>query len=1028
MLVEIIKNKISFLWLIIIMWFLIWWYWLNNIPKESNPGMSLPIFTVTTVFPGANPIEIENNITNKLEDELKSISWIKKIESVSNFNFSTIILNFNDDKNLVDAKLEINDAINKVNLPSSASNPVFKQISPNDKPIYSFSIAWELFSKNIYEKAKDLENDLKTIAWISEINVIWKPEKNINIYLDEKKINEFWIDIVLVKNILSNSFLTNSVWKKDIWWNLYSYEVETFEKNFDNFLEQIKQIDLINANSQSIKLKDVATIYFEEETKIEKSFIIQNEKNLNSISFDIKASPWNDVEWIIKQILKKIENFKTENSDLQIFETYSELLEIDDTFWTFVSNFRQSWLIILIILFIFIGFKISIWVTIAFPLVYMITFVCLQMMGYTFNMVVSFALVLTLWIMVDNLIVITEWIVQELKKNKDIDFWDALKNTFKNYNSSILAWTLTTISIFVPLLFLLSWVIWKFIWPLSITIIITLTVSIFVAIFLLPILIRKFLPKNWEFKPTYFWKKLEKTWEILGNFSQKFIKNKISAFFTVVWFWLIFIFSIALIWFWVIKSDFLPATDSENIWVNIKFPSSFSAEKTQEQTSEILFDIKNFFDEKYPNYVKYFYVNIWNIYSTSALASASNITSDNQAYINLKFVKKEQRNLKSYEIAEDLQKFINNSIKPNFSTIQDIYTVSWVSMSWGKDIWFHIVWDDLNKISNYLEKIIPEVNKINWVYNLTSSLEFTSWKIKYFIDTNKAWKNWTSIESMILLLSSIKNSEYKPNWIPLKTFTEFWKDDITMNLFTNYEWSIEDLKIWNNFASAITSKKSLEAELKNIWHLDTKLQISVEADKLAKVPLAAITEEIDKIIKENPLPEWLSFKYNSNISDQEQSQVDLWKALWVWVFLMFMVLVFQFNSFWTSLIVFTSTLLSMIWITFFLWIFGLPFSFPAQIWVFWVIWVWVNNSILFTDLFNTKEKIDIKKDLIDTVKSRFSPIFLTTLTTIAWLFTLAIKDELWWSMAIAFMWWLFINVLIVLVYLPAFYYLITKNK
>ena len=249
-----------------------------------------------------------------------------------------------------------------------------------------------------------------------------------------------------------------------------------------------------------------------------------------------------------------------------------------------------------------------------------------------------------------------------------------------------------------------------------------------------------------------------------------------------------------------------------------------------------------------------------------------------------------------------------------------------------------------------------------------------------------------------------------------------------MTLFTNYKWNIEDLKVWENFISQISKEKDLETELKNIQHLDTKLQISLEADKSSDIALWAITTKIDEIIKENPLPENLSFKYNSNISDQKKSTWDLWAALWVWVLLMFLILVWQFNSIWISLIVLTSTLLSVIWIVAFLWMFGLSFSFPAQLWIFWVIWVWVNNAILFTDLFNTKKQKDLKKDLSDTITQRFPAIFLTTFTTIAWLVTLAIKDELWWSLAIAFMWWLAVNVFITLIYLPAFFLLVTKPK
>ena len=107
------------------MWFIVWIYSFFTIPKENSPAMDIPMFVVNTVNPGADPKSIENQITNKLEDEFKSISWIKRLESVSNPNFSTIIVTFNDSKNINDAKLELDSAVNKASLPQNIKKPVF---------------------------------------------------------------------------------------------------------------------------------------------------------------------------------------------------------------------------------------------------------------------------------------------------------------------------------------------------------------------------------------------------------------------------------------------------------------------------------------------------------------------------------------------------------------------------------------------------------------------------------------------------------------------------------------------------------------------------------------------------------------------------------------------------------------------------------------------------------------------------------------------------------------------------------------
>lgn len=1028
MLVNLIKSRKTFIWLIIFLWFVVWAFSFINIPKENNPATDLPMFVVSTVLYWWDPVTIEKQISKKLEDEFKSINWIKKIESVSNFHFSVIIVNFQDGKNIIEAKSDLKDSIDKIysSFPSWTLKPYAKQVSPDDTPIYSFSIVWDYLSKIIYKKSDWLEDKLKSVTWVSDVIIVWEPDKKINIFIDYDKLNKYSIDIWYVYNLLSNSFIKYPVDKKAINWSLYSYEISTYNKDIDDIIKRVKDTDIINIDSQSIKVENIADVYFEEVSLREKSYLSKDNNTSNAITFDIKVAPWSDVESVINDITEITNEFALKNKDLKVYETFSKLVEIRNTFETFVSNFRQTWIIIMIILFLFIWVRISIWVTITFPLVYLMTFIYLVFLWYTFNNVVSFALVLTLWIMVDNLIVITEWIVNEIKSWRKMSYWEAVRNTFKKFIWSIIPWTLITVFMFLPIFFMLSWTIWQFIWPLSITIAWTLLISLFVSIIILPIILWKTLPKDISKSSWILTKPLDKIWILISNISSILLKNKFFSSITVISFWIILFISFFLVWSWIIKTDFMPATDQDNIWINIKYPSWYSINENQVITKKILDDTNKFFKDNYDWYTEFISINIWNIYNTSPVSWAANTTADNQAYLNIKLIDWNSRDVKSYIIAEKLTNYIDKNIKPKYPMLSDIYTISWMSMSWWKAVWFYIIWDDYNKISAYIEKVLPRIKEIPWAFNFSTNLEYTNWRIKYLIDNNKALRNNVSILSMVSLFSSIKNSDYVPNWIPLNTFNEIGDDSIDLVMYTNYNNNVENIKLWKNFISKVTEERKIEAELKNIQHIDSKLQIIIEADKKSSVALWAITTEIDKIIEANPLPEGLSFRYNAAIEDQSQSSIDLGKALWTWIILMFMILVLKFNSFKYSTIVLTSTILSFIWVVWALLIMWLPLSFPAQLWLFWVIWVWVNNSILFIDAYLMKKRVNVKKDLIQTIRDRFTAIFLTTSTTIAWLTTLALKDELWWWLAIAFIWWLVLNVFIVMIYIPALLYTVEK--
>ena len=249
---------------------------------------------------------------------------------------------------------------------------------------------------------------------------------------------------------------------------------------------------------------------------------------------------------------------------------------------------------------------------------------------------------------------------------------------------------------------------------------------------------------------------------------------------------------------WIIKTDFLPMTDENNIWVNIKYPTWYSIEQNQEITQRILDDTNLFFENNYKNYVDFIDINIWNIYNTSPVTWSANSTATNQAYLNIKLIDWDFRDIKSYKIAEDLTWYINDTIKPKYNVLSDIYTVAWKSMSWWKAVWFYIIWDNINEISNYIDQIYPEIEKIPWAYNLSTNLEYTNWKVRYLIDLNKLSRNNTSISSIITLFASLKNSEYTPNWIKLKTFNELWEDSVDLVMFTEYKWDVENIKIKDN--------------------------------------------------------------------------------------------------------------------------------------------------------------------------------------------------------------------------------------
>lgn len=470
----------------------------------------------------------------------------------------------------------------------------------------------------------------------------------------------------------------------------------------------------------------------------------------------------------------------------------------------------------------------------------------------------------------------------------------------------------------------------------------------------------------------------------------------------------------------LIKIDFLWNSDSENVWINIKYQAWISTIQNQEYTSILLKEISSHLNQKYPNVIEYVEINIGTLWLQQWQKDPNNL-----ANFSIKLVVEDERDIKSYKMNEEIQDYLQTQIKPKYNFLQDIssLTLQWWPWWWSKPIGFYLIWDDYNQIWKYISHIMPLISQIPWVYNLESSLEYTNGRFKYVLDSNKLKQLNTSALSIVTMFAGIKNWDYEPNWIFIKDFNEFGNDPISLIAFVDYHWEIDNQKIWNIYLDQIISQKYFQSELISIDKINWSKAVLISADKESDIALWDVTAQINQIIKDNPLPTWVRYEASADIQEQEAVWQDLGRSMLIWLFLMYLVLIIQFKNIKYPTIIISSIFLSVAWAIYILAITGMTFSFPAQIWIFWVLWVWVNQMIILIEEFKEfyeNQWLDKLTSLKKSIELRFVPIFLTNVTTILWLITLAVKDELFGSMAVAFMWWLLFSLLLTILYVPAF--------
>lgn len=1032
---SLFKKLRPFLLIMMLLFVGIGFYSFETMPKESSPDINIPFFSIIATYPWSDSKSVEKQVTQKIEDKLNSVDNLSTYKSSSTDNVSVLTVQFKrwTDKNTAysDLKSALDEV--KTKLPSN-TQITLKKTDLINLPVYTFSIAWNLYPSVLYDKLRFLEDDLKRIPWVDHVDIIWKYIPKIQIKFNYEKLKKYNLSISQIVWLLHNFIDDKSLDKKEINWILYSfkassYSLENCKWNLTQkavcVKNQIKEIPLINKNWSVLRLKDIANVQVWPWFYKKESFI----DGKTAITYMVYKVPWTDMIKLVSQIknyLQSKNNFFKQNN-LTFKEVSSRVEEVNKTYNTFINNFRQTSLIILIVITLFIWLKEAFGIFLAFPLVYLISFIFLNAIWYTFNNIVSFSLILTLWIMVDNLIVIIEGFEEGIKKW--FDKYQAIAYSVKTYFKPILAWNFTTVAMFLPLSFMLSGRIGEFMKYLPTTVNSVLIIAMIVSFVFLPLLLTYLYKNNF---------KLPSWWNIKDNFIYRNFKKLVKIVLhnpkkVIFIFWILFtIVLFAFIKFW--QNDFLPATDKNNIYVNVKYENDVNLQENKVYTARIYSYVKEFFKDK-KDIVKSIQIKVWDYQTVAPLDRAfySNAFNPNLATFNITLIDTDKRPEKynAVKLYPKLNDFLQSKLW-NFNwKIKEIS--AFVRKNWpssGKDVWFYIAtknwtWDDIEILAKEYEKLLPKLKKIPWTYAWSSSLEYGNWKIQILYDLDKIKQLNLNISDLNSFLLSFYSKKWDYRWQSLwiSSLSNLWKDIVPVQSYIEFSWKNLDFNSmiipWTNiYFSQVIKKIVLNPDVRYYKHLDWKPVLNISAYKTPDTLLWPITTKIQQIVSKDKN---IQIYYASDIKDMKKSWKDLGIAFMVGIFLMFAVLVLNFWNYSYPLIIFSIIPLLFIGAFALLLIFDIPFGFAAQLGMFGLIWVWVNDAILLIERYEELKKTWEDKDeiLIKTVVSRLKPVFLTSLTTVLWLATLAVKDALWWSLALSFMWGLIIWTLIILLYIPA---------
>ncbi|MEI8279811.1 MAG: efflux RND transporter permease subunit [Bacteroidota bacterium] len=459
-----------------------------NLPKEQFPEIKIPQIIVQTIYPGTSPENMENLVTKHLEKEVKNLTGVKKVTSNSFQDYSVVIVEFNTDIKVDQAKRDVKDAVDKArtDLPKNLPNePEVKDIDLSELPILYVNISGNYDLNRLKKYADRVKDNIEQLKEIKRVDIIGALDREIQINVDMFKMVASGLTFDDIERTIASE--NTSVTAGEVAMNSQK-RILSIRNEFKD-ASQIGNILIKNQQGKAIYLKDVADV--RDSYEEQKSYARLDGKNVITLNV-IKAKGKNliDASDKIQALLEKMQKEELPK-DLSIVTTGDQSDATRNTLHDLVNTIIIGFILVTVILMFFMGVTNALFVAMSVPLSCAVAFLVMPGIGFTLNMIVLFSFLLALGIVVDDAIVVIEN-THRIFDNGKMSIVKAAKLATGEVFLPVLSGTATTLMPFIPLAFWKG-VIGQFMFFLPVTLIITLLASLVVAYIINPVFAVSFM-------------------------------------------------------------------------------------------------------------------------------------------------------------------------------------------------------------------------------------------------------------------------------------------------------------------------------------------------------------------------------------------------------------------------------------------------------------------------------------------------------------------------------------------------------
>jgi hydrophobic/amphiphilic exporter-1 (mainly G- bacteria), HAE1 family len=983
------------------------------------PDVEIPYVTISTIYPGAGPKEVETLISKRLEDAVSSVTKIERVESYSLDGISIIIIEFQLGKDVNVANQEVKDKVDAIlnDLPADAQTPIVQKVDLKAFPVVDVVLSGNLDPRELYEIAdKTLRDRFSQIEGVATVNLTGGQEREMRIVLNNRTVFENTISLPQLTQILAahNMDIPGGYFQI----NDQEYTVRLQGEFSDP--DMIKEIEIPTAYGPK-KLRQIADV-LDSGKDIRQRTIYYNIKeefrNENVVKLGIIKSADGNVVNVANAIHESLPEIKTilpAGCDIAVVNDESVFVQssVDDT----MNNIILGVILTALVLFLFLhDIRSTIIVALSMPTSILSTFMLFQMFDMSLNMMSLMGLSVSVGVLVANSIVVIENIFRYKglgKDNKESSFKGTSEVTV-----AVLASTLTNIVVFLPIANMSS-MVGMWLKELALAAVFATIFSLIMSFTLTPMLASLILPKT--VKHTWFSRLMNKfedsNTRMYKNILNSVLANKTRSLLVVIGSFVLF-FITMFVFGPKLGFEFLPTLDDGKIRVTIEMPQGYNLDETSKLIRQVEDRIK-----KHPEVV----------HMLTDLGKKSDIDlGANMASMLIQLVDEKDRDIA-------LQDMISVFVKELADVPDAKIQVDLASAMGGPGapVQLFLMGQDLEKLEELKDEFMGKIKEVPGLINLDNSSRAGKPEMTVFPKREKLVEAGLTIMDLAFTLRAsiegLESSKYR----------EFGNEyDITVTLDDESVNSPE--KIGNiTVASPMGSfRLSQLADIEfttgytKILHRDKYTAIEFTGAPGAGVPLGNVTSEIDKHIATMDLPAGYQIKWGGNVKMMNEMVVDMIFAFFLAFLLTYMLLAAILESLWQPVLIMLTVLLAMIGVIISLYITNLSFGVTSLMSIIMLIGIVVNSAILMLDYTNQLRREEGKtprESLLIACPTKLKPILMSTTAIILGMLPLAIGigdagKEMRMPLGVVAIGGLAVSTVLTLVVIPAFYYITSKEK